>query len=87
MLGSECINWFCKSSIPVIDDDGEKIDNPILLFDIFIRKGVKAIFRGTILTDNPYWEDPDPDQDAEIQQAKNSEIRALKFDLAGRSDF
>ena len=68
----------------MIDEDGEKIDNPILIFDIFIRKGVKAIFRGTTLADNPYWEDPDPGQD---EQPKNAKIRALKFDLAGRSDF
>jgi hypothetical protein len=79
VLGSECINWFCKAGKPVTDEDGVKIDNPILLFDIFIRNGIRAIFKRSLLIENP-----EKDEKENKQPAK---VKALVFEISGESFF
>ena len=76
--GSECINWFCKKTKPVIDEDGEKIDNPMLLFGIFLRSGIRAIYKQSVLIDNPDREDSD-------DEASNvPKVRAFVFIISGK---
>jgi len=79
--GSECINWFCIACKPVTDEDGEEIDNPILLFDIFIRNGIRAIFKGSRFIGNPdineeEEEDKQPEMEVEM-------VEVLVFEISG----
>ncbi len=76
--GSECIHWFCKKTQPVIDEDGEKIDNPILLFGIFLRTGVRAVYKQSILIDNPDREDSD------VEEPHLPKVRAFVFTISGK---
>ena len=93
--GSECIHWFCIASKTVTDDDGEEIDSPIFLFDIFIRKGIRAIYKRSILIEKPSEEESDQKKSAKIKsdqkksakiksdQKKAAKIRALVFEISG----
>jgi hypothetical protein len=53
---------------PIIGEDGEQIDNPILLFNVFLRKGLPAFLNRITKVKHPQ---------------KETYVKALQFEIGG----